>query len=136
MTIDENIERALENAVRDFVTIASLPVAWPNMTFTPDGGPYLEARIFRNENTRLFVKGSAPHMRQGILQLTVRTALNLGAAPAMALAGAIVEQFPADREMFSEHVPVTVERAPSILTPIREAAYWAVPVSIRFRSLI
>lgn len=134
-TIEENIEAALFGAVRDLETDPVLPVAWPNKVYEPEGAPYLRVAQFVNENIRVVLKGSGPHERRGILQLSVVTPLNGGQSPGTALAGAIAEQFPADRDLYSEDVKVRIQMAPTVMTPIKEDAAWVVPVSIRYEAL-
>lgn len=135
-TIEENIELVLFGAVRDLETEPVLPVAWPNKVYDPDGAAYIRVDHFRNVNERLLVKGTSPHLRQGILQLAVVMPLNGGAPAGTALAAAIAAQFPADLELYSEDVKVRIQAAPTVMTAIKEDAAYVVPVSIRYEALI
>lgn len=133
MTVDENIKKALKDRVATLTTSPVLPIAWENKDYS-GALPYLRVYLLANRNRRLLLKGSDPHFRQGILQLTVSTALNAGTNTANALAGAVAAHFPADLCLYSEGVKVRVQKAPDIETPLRTATSWDVPVSIPFQA--
>lgn len=116
MTIPEQIEAALW---AHLATFTDAPIAYPNMPFPADGdakpATYIEARHMPNRTTRLFMKGSAPHLRQGILQLTIFTPLHEGATPATTLAGEIAEHFPADLALYEDDIRLRIQKAPDIM---------------------
>ena len=136
MTIEEKIEAALFDRVHALGLTPALPVAWPNMAFTPPapGGHYLRVDHLPNVNSRLFMKGSAPHRRQGILQLTVVMPLNQGAPPATAKAGQVAEKFPADLRFEKDSVRVRIQAAPDVLAAVKTDVSWDLPVSIRYEA--
>ena len=144
-TVEEKIEAALFAQVAAMEFDEPAPqIAWPNVDFPGevDGVPlpkpavYLEVRHFRNSNTRLMVKGSAPHLRQGILQIRVVTPLNAGATQATVLAGQVAEQFPADLPLFESGVKVRIQTAPDVGTGSMtgDGVSWMVPVSVRYEA--
>ena len=140
-TVEEKIEAVLFAHVATMEIEELPPIAWPNDDFPgetlPKPAVYLEVRHFRNSNTRLMVKGSAPHLRQGILQIRVVTPLNAGATQATVLAGQVAEQFPADLPLFEGGVKVRVQSAPDVGTGSKtsDGVSWFVPVSIRYEAL-
>lgn len=135
-TIEENIQLALFKRVESLSLSPSYPIAWPNKGFSPPAdGKYLDVTHFPNTVRRLFVKGSAPHQRLGILQITVVQPLNVGVQTAAAIAGAIADHFPADLNLYEGGIRVRIEAAPSILPGVRREVYWDTPVSIRYESL-
>lgn len=134
MTVEVNIQRALLDRVRTLVTAPSMPVAWPNDDFTPTVYPYLAVQHLPNRNTRITIKGSGPHLRQGILQLTVVHELNSGPRAALALAGAVAGHFPADQVLIHDGVQVRIEAAPDVAPAIRDDKTWRTPVSIRYQA--
>lgn len=144
-TVEEKIEAALFAHVATMELDGAPPIAWPNDDFPGevDGDPvpkpsvYLEVRHFRNTNSRIFVKGSAPHLRQGILQIRAVTPLNGGTTPATVLAGAIAEQFAADLALFEGGVKIRIQSAPEVGTGSKagDGVSWFVPVSIRYEAL-
>jgi hypothetical protein len=132
-TIEEKIEAALFGHVRDLelTGLGADDIAWPNLAFEPSG-PYVRVRHFVNTHRRLFLKGSAAHLRQGILQLTVFAPLNGGVGPALLLAGEIADQSPADLALYGDGIKVRVQQAPDVGSADKTDAHWFVPVSIRY----
>ena len=132
MTIEENIEAALFDRVRTLAMSPDLPLAWPNNSFVPPSplSTYLRVDLFRNRNERIGIKGSAPHRRPGILQITVVASLNAGPSAATAIAGQVAEHFPADLLLDYDGVTVRVTSAPDVLSAEKEDASWDVPVSV------
>lgn len=143
-TIEEKIETALFDFARALgpELEGAPPLAFPNVSFPADGGAppavYIEIRHFRNDNHRLYSKGSNPHLRQGILQLTVMTPIDddEGSLLSTRLAGSIAESFPADLDLFEDGVRVTIQKAPTVGGGLKVHAdtKWAVPVSVWYQS--
>lgn len=142
MTVEEKIEAALFGRVATLELMPALPVAWPNVDFpgknaggTPRPKPatYLAVQHFPNRNVRLVIKGSGPHLRQGILQVTVVGEMNKGAALCTKAAGEAASHFPADLTLSSDGVEVRIEAAPDVAPAMRDDAAWSVPVSIRYQ---
>ena len=136
MTIESNIEAALFAHVLALDIDGDPPLAWPNVEFTPPAGPYIRVDHFRNANGRLFLKGSDPHLRQGILQLTVVTPLHGGPSLATGLAGSIAEHFPADLALFEEGTKVRIQAAPDVMSFDKTDVSYDCPVSVRYEALI
>lgn len=134
MTVVEKIKKALRSRVATLATVPEMPVAWDNKPFVPAGLPYLAVDFISNRNTRITIKGSNPHLRQGILQLTVVGELGVGPGATDALVGAVAEHFPADLVLTYDDVEVRVEKTPDDAPPIRDDKTWRVPVSIRFQA--
>ena len=135
MSVEQSIETALFGHVRD-LEVDGARVAWPNVPFTPVvDETYIRVQHLRNANTRLFVKGSAAHLRQGILQLTVAGPLDGGADPVTERAAQIAAQFPADLPLFSGGVKVRVQAAPGVSTPEKVDSSWNVRVDVPYEAL-
>lgn len=136
MTIEEQIEAVLITRMQSLSLSPALPVEWPNRDGAPptDASAYLRVRHIRNDNTRLFVQGASPHLRQGILQVDVMTPRGGGAQAANAIAGAIAEHFPADLDLYGDSVRVKIEAAPTVHSALPVDAWWQTPISIRYRS--
>lgn len=114
---------------------AALPIAWPNVDFTPPPTPYLRVDVLRNRPERLFMKGSAPHLRQGILQLTLVSAFDLGTDFLTDVADRLANQFPADLAMFESGVKVRVQEDPTVVTGEKTDATWDTRVDVYYESL-
>lgn len=137
LTIEERIETALFKSVQALQLAEDLPLAWPNVDFSPASplSAYLRVQHLPNTNSRLFSKGANPHQRQGILQLTVVSPLRLGPAPAKTIAATIADQYPADRALFESGVKVRIQSAPDVVTPDKTDVSWDARVDVRYECL-
>lgn len=144
MAIEDDIEAALFRHVQELELDdfpVGIPTAWPNDQFPQDGQQkpptYIEVLHHRNKINRFYMKGSNPHLRQGILQITLFTPISEGTEPSTLLAGAIAEQFPADLALFQGSTKVRIQQAPDVgngdKTP--DGVSWAVVISVRYDCL-
>lgn len=131
MGIEEKIQRALGGRVAGLVLSPPLTVKWPN-NIQPPSPPYLRVDYFPNRNQRIVIKGSGPHRRLGILQVTIVSEINVGPDPSKAIADRVAEHFPADLVLTYDGVSVRIFKAPDILPAVKEDASWDVPVSIEY----
>lgn len=131
MTNEEKIQRALGARVAGLVLSPPLPLAWPN-NITKPPVPYLRVDHFPNRNQRIGIKGSGPHRRLGILQITVVAPLNVGPDAPVAIAGQVAEHFPADLVLDYDGISVRIRSDPDVLSAEKEDASWDVPVSIEY----
>ena len=131
LTIEERIESALFTYAAVITTEAAPPKVWPNSTYIPTD-LYLRIEQLPNRNERLYMKGTNPHLRQGILQITVVSPLNVGPSPATRVAGQVAENFPTDLALYSYGVKVTIQEAPSVGQAFPNDATWVVPISVRY----
>lgn len=141
-TIETAIWLALKARVQSLPL--DYPIDWPRGPFDKPQGlddlpdPYLEVRLLPNVSQRLFIGSNDPHRRMGILQVSLmypvaRTKGNVDWEAQFAqIGGTIAAHFPTDLKMHFEGVTVRVEKAPDVAQPLRDDAYWRVPVSIRF----
>lgn len=129
------IELALIARVQTLALTPALRIAWPNQPFTAaDGETYIEVAHLPNRNQRLFIGSTDPHLRQGILQLTIRGHQNQNAINLTAIASAVAAHFPADLRMTSNGVTVRVQRAPDIAPGFKDDPHWVVPVSVSYEA--
>ncbi len=135
-TIEERIERALLKSVAALQIEGEPPVAWPNVPFTPASplSTYLRVQHLRNTNTRLFAKGTDPHLRQGILQLTVVAPLAAGPSYATGLAASIADQYAADLTLHEDGIKVRVQSAPDVATSDKTDVSHDVRVDVRYEA--
>ena len=132
-TIEEKIEAALLSRVASLSLTPARQIAYPNTPFTPAvGTAYIQVLHFPNRATRLFLKGSDPHFRQGILQLTVVAPLHGGPQAATKIAGEIAEHFPADLALYSEGLKVRIQQAPDVMPADKTDVSWDVVVGVRY----
>lgn len=137
MSVESAIEGLLFGRARTLSLPGAPPLAWPNDKFdrpSPDLA-YIRVDHLPNRNTRLVLKGSSAHLRQGILQLTVVAPLLAGPDDATALAGAIAEHFPADLPLYDGAVKVTIQKAPDVIAPDKTDSSWDVRVDVYYDCL-
>lgn len=139
-TIPEQIEAALFAHTLTLDATGDPPLVWPNTEFPEPGNEkpltYVEVAHFPNTNTRLLLDGAGPHLRQGILQLTIYTPLLGGAAPATQLAGEIAEHFPADLALFEDDIKVRIQRTPDVIPAAKtdDGVSWATRCDVRYEA--
>lgn len=139
-TIEQNIETALLTHAAALDLTGDPPLAWPNVEFPEPGqekpATYIEVRHFPSRNTRLFLKGSDPHIRQGILQLTIFTSLNVGPTSATTLAGEIAEHFPADLALFGNDIKLRIQQTPDVIGAEKtdDGVSWSARVDVRYET--
>lgn len=134
MTIEKTIEAALFMRTSSLPLSPALPISWPNVPFTvPASRKYLNVSHLPNRSRRRFLKGSNPHQRMGVLQITVVWPLATGSA-ATDIAGQVAEHFPADLSLHNDGVRVRITKAPDIPPPIKSDVSWSVPVSISYEA--
>lgn len=143
-----SIETKIRLAVE--ARVATLPSGLPGVVWNDgqavsppmNGGqpaPYIEARHMPNATARLFIGSDDPHLRPGILQLTVCWPIsNIGTGSGKThphvigeIAGKIAAHFATDLPMDQDGVRVRVEKAPDVAQGYNDDAYFRVPVSIR-----
>lgn len=136
LTIEERIERALFESVAALQLDGAPLIAWPNVAFAPASPKTTHLRVehFRNANTRLFLGSAAPHLRQGILQLTVVAPLAEGPSTATWIAASIADQYPADLMLYSEGLKIRIQRAPDVMTAEKTDTSWSVRVDVYYDS--
>ncbi len=133
MTIEADIESGLFKHALLLDLTGDPPIAWPNTDFTP-AGTYVRVDHLPNRTTRLVMNGAGPHLRQGILQLTVVTPLNAGPTTATGLAADIAEHFPADLPLYEGEVKIRVQKAPDVTPAERTGISWDVRVDVYYEA--
>lgn len=141
-TIEESIEAALFTHTLTLDVTGDPPLVWPNTEFPEPGSEkpltYVEVMHFPNTNTRLALGGADPHLRQGILQLTIYTPLLGGATPATQIAGEIAEHFPADLALFEDGIKLRIQRAPDVIPAAKtdDGVSWATRCDVRYEVFV
>lgn len=131
-TIQSQIEAALFSRVASMALSPAMPIAWPNVSYSPPTTGYIRVTHVPNIARRLFLGSTDPHQRLGLLQVDAFTPLNKGASAATEIAGKVAEHFPADLKMTSGTVTVRVTKAPDVSQAIADDAFWFVPVTVSY----
>lgn len=138
-TIETSIDQALRARV---ATLAGgYVIDYGDTDFTPPVAsgkpvPWLEYRNRPNTVDRILITSTGAHDRPGVLQLSLcyPVALNHTQPVIIEKAGLIAAHFPCDLKLTQGGVTTRIDRAPTIIAPDRQGAYWRVPVIIRWRT--
>lgn len=138
-TVESSIESALlvraAALVADEGPLEGLPIAWPNVAFNRPTTAFLRVTHVPNRSRRMFLRGSDPHQRLGLLQIDVFAPKNKGATPATEMAGLVAAHFPADLDLVSGSVKVRVIKAPDVAQAMADDTHWQVPVMVEYEAL-
>lgn len=105
---------ALRSGIVTAAAAASLPVAYPNENFTPAAGGYISVTDTPNTPDRLFLKGTDPHERKGILSFMIYTPLGKDVAISRDKAGKIAAFFSADTVLTYSDLSLKVIKNPRV----------------------
>lgn len=130
-SIETSIWLALKARLQALALSPALPIAWPNESFTKPTGGYLRVTHVPNLNRRLFLAGSDPHQRLGLLQVDVFMPRNQNVAVALEVAGKVAAHFPADLRLASGNITVRVTAAPTVAQAIDDDTHVLVPVTVQ-----
>ncbi|WP_019170668.1 DUF4128 domain-containing protein [Pseudaminobacter salicylatoxidans] len=131
-TVESIIPGLLMARLAELVLSPPLPVAWPDVPFTPPAGSYIEATFMPNTNVNLFVGNDATTQHQGILQVTVVSKAGGGIVAPMEIAGQVVAHFAKGIRVSGQGVTVRVSAKPSVARPLQDADRIRVPVTILY----
>lgn len=104
-----SIEDALLWHLSVLVLAPVVPVAWPDIPFTPVvGTPYLEPTVLPNKTDFAGVGVGSPHRHFGLLQVNVHGPQGQGSAPTSEIADQIMEHFAPDTVIARNGVRVRI----------------------------
>lgn len=132
-TVEGKIADALLARLGTLTLSPALPVAWPNVPFSPPAGTYLEAAFLPNRTENLFMSNTDPDMFQGLLQVTVIYKAANGIVRPNDIAGAIVTHFAKGSRIRSQGITIMIEDRPSVAGPIQDDTHIRLPVTVRYR---
>lgn len=113
----------------------TLPIAWPNLSFTKPSTGYLRVTHVPNMNRRLFIGSADPHQRLGLLQIDVFGKKNENIAVAVEVAGKVAAHFPANLRMTYGGVTVRITAAPIVAQPMDDDTHVLVPVTVAYECM-
>ena len=124
----------LEGRIAGICSSLGLPVAWPNLPFTPpDSSPYGRVYVLPAQTVGQDLEG---HMRtyQGILQLNIIIPAGSGVSQARGLAKSIADAFPEGLPLVDGDLTVYINGPPQIRQPIQSSIDITHPVSMQYRA--
>ena len=133
MAVEASILNAFMHRINDLGL--ALPIAWPNVDFTPPAdGKYIAVSFMPNTATRVAITSGTPHRRVGLLQLSVFWPRGAGVYDPMAKADEIAAGFPADLILLGAGVRVRITKTPDIAGPLVEDHAVHIPVTVSWES--
>lgn len=134
--MNDEIESELKNRMILAGLSIELPVAYPNVEFTPpdDGSGFIDFQIVWADNRVIGLKGQTE--QRGRLIMVLAMPLNRGSLSSASLAREIAAVYPANLTIL---LPtggyVRIEDRPSIRTGYRDGLYWRTPIVAKFQSM-
>lgn len=131
------VEAVVLNALMGYVASLGLglPVAWPNVDYTPPAdGKYIAATFLPNGAGRVAITSGTAHRRIGLLQLTVYWPRGEGMFKPMEQAAAVADSFATDQKIVSGGTTIRITKAPDIAGPIIEEHAAQVPVTVSWEA--
>lgn len=138
-TVESTIPSLLLARVAALVLSPALPVAYPDVAFTPPvdaqgkAKPYLEVRHLPNTNVNLFLGDDATVQYQGLFQITVIYPAGQGIPKPFDIAGLVALHFKKGTALRGDGVNVRIYQKPSVARSIQETDRIRVPVTIPYQ---
>lgn len=147
MAGDQSIRIAdlLEGRIAVICSLLGLPVAWPNIAFTPpDNAPYGRVYVLPAQTVGQDLEGQL-RTYQGILQLNIIAPAGSGVAQARRLAKSVADAFPEGLPLVEGDLTVYINGPPQVRTPVQDrptsapngssgSITYTTPVSMQYRA--
>lgn len=139
------IAELLESRVAIIAESLGLPIAWPNIAFTPpDDAPYGRVYVLPAQTVGQDLEGQL-RTYQGILQLNIIAPAGGGVTLARGLAKSVADAFPEGIPLVDGDLTVYINGPPQVRQPIQDrptsapngssgSITYTIPVSMQYRS--
>lgn len=139
------IAELLESRVAIIAESLGLPIAWPNIAFTPpDDAPYGRVYVLPAQTVGQDLEGQL-HTYQGILQLNIIAPAGSGVTLARGLATSVADAFPEGLPLVDGDLTVYINGPPQVRQPIQDrptsspngttgSITYTIPVSMQYRA--
>lgn len=139
------IAELLESRVAIIAESLGLPIAWPNIAFTPpDDAPYGRVYVLPAQTVGQDLEGQL-RTYQGILQLNIIAPAGSGVTLARGLTKSVADAFPEGLPLVDGNLTVYINGPPQVRQPIQDrptsAPNWSsgsitytIPVSMQYRA--
>ena len=116
----------------------ALPIAWPNVVYTPTvGSPFLRVNFLSGQtaNPTMLGNGSLDLKRyNGVMQVALFYPLNAGEGDPRRKADAVIALFPRGSTFSHGGVDVHIDFTPYASPAFQQDAWYVLPVSIYYRA--
>ncbi|MGX7353303.1 phage tail terminator-like protein [Citrobacter sp. ESY80] len=139
------IAELLESRVAIIAESLGLPIAWPNIAFTPpDDAPYGRVYVLPAQTVGQDLEGQL-RTYQGILQLNIIAPAGSGVTLARGLTKSIADAFPEGLPLVDGNLTVYINGPPQVRQPIQDrptsapngssgSITYTIPVSMQYRA--
>lgn len=128
------IAELLESRVAIICSSLGLPVAWPNLPFTPpDSSPYGRVYVLPAQTFGQDLEGQL-RTYQGILQLNIIAPAGSGVTQARGLAKSLSDAFPEGLPLVNGDLTVYINGPPQVRQPIQDDVNQTTPISMQYRA--
>lgn len=139
------IAELLESRVAIIAESLGLPIAWPNIAFTPpDDAPYGRVYVLLAQTVGQDLEGQL-RTYQGILQLNIIAPAGSGVTLARGLAKSVADAFPEGLPLVDGDLTVYINGPPQVRQPIQDrpasspngttgSITYTTPVSMQYRA--
>lgn len=135
MAVESDIMQALFARVSSLVLTPAMPIAWPNVVFTPPANQrYLRVQFVPNIASRVLIDSDGEHQHLGLLQVSVYWTKGAGESDVRARAAAVAAHFPCDLKLRSGGVTVRITKRADVRDLIVEDAAVQIPVMVSFEA--
>lgn len=129
-SIEAKIVSALEAEFGALTLPAGVKVAYPGVTFTPDGtNPYIRLSIAKN-TPKGFIRGGREPIRMGLFLAVVCWPIGQGIVKPSELAGTIRDAFKFNTKVNREGIVLRVSGEPDVKSDMVSGVYTEIPVVI------
>lgn len=117
------------------LSVLSLPIAWPNVNFTPPADQkYLRVQYEPNTTRRQWIASDGVHRYLGLMQVSVFWPKGAGEAAPREISGQVAAHFPCDLIMVEDTIEVRVMERPNVADMLIEDAVVHIPIMIPFEA--
>lgn len=139
------ISELLESRVAIIAESLGLPIAWPNIAFTPpDDAPYGRVYVLPAQTVGQDLEGQL-RTYQGILQLNIIAPAGSGVTLARGLTKSVADAFPEGLPLVDGNLTVYINGPPQVRQPIQDrptsapngssgSITYTIPVSMQYRA--
>lgn len=129
--VETEIMELLFARLGSLVSGPALPIAWPNVSFTPPADHrYLRVQFVPNIANRVLIDSDGPHQHLGLLQVSVYWTKGAGEKDVRNAAAAVAAHFPCDLKLRSGGLTVRITKRPDVADMLVEDAAIQIPVMI------
>lgn len=132
--VETSITEALLAQLATLVLSPVLPIAYPNVTFTPPAAGYLRATPVPNIANQVTLGSSGKNRFEGLFQVDVFLPQNAGISTVLEKAGAVAAHFKRGTTLTRDGINVRITRPPEVRPHLQSPPYVQVPVMIRYQA--